>query len=156
MTDGRTDRRTEPKTIVPFGFAGRGLINQWMRKNIHGNNNNLRFWIARSAAVFRNLAVLASFISMDLIYENLTFHWILFLMFSILKLSHPVKNALELLSFLKVQKLHIITFFLSYINQGRPFFQLSCLENARNTDVSLRFEPTRAWTYDGQGWVQLL
>jgi hypothetical protein len=76
----------------------------------------------RSAGVFRNLAVLSSFISMDLIYVNLTFHGILFLMFSILKLSHPVTNALELLSFLEVIKLHVITFFLlSYINQGRPF-----------------------------------
>ena len=122
-----------------------------MKKNIHYhcNNNNLRFWITRSAGVFRNLAVLASFISMDLIYENLNFHGILFLMFSILRLSHPVTNALELLSFLEVQKLHVITFLLlSYINQGRPFFQLSCLENARNTDLNLWFEPTRAWTYD--------
>ena len=117
-------------------------------------NNNLRFWITRSAGVFRNLAVLASFISMDLIYENLTFHGILiFVMFSILKLSHPVTDALELLAFLEVLKLHVITFFLlSYINQVRPFSQLSCLENARNTDLSLWFEPTWAWTYDGPHW----
>jgi hypothetical protein len=120
------------------------------KKYIHCNNNNLRFWITRSGGVFRNLAVLASFISMDLIYENLTFHGILFLMFSILKLLHPVTNALEILSFLEVLKLHVITFFLlSYINQVRPFFQLSCLENARNTDLSLWFDPTRSWTFDG-------
>ena len=110
------------------------------KKYIHCNNNNLRFWITHSARVFRNLIVLASFISMDLMYENLTFRGILFLMFSILNLSHPVTNALEILSFLEVLKLHFITFFLlSYINQGRLFSQLSCLENARNTDLSLWF-----------------
>jgi hypothetical protein len=50
----------------------------------------------------------------------------------------------------EMQKLHVITFFLlSYINQGRPFFQLSSLENARNNYLTVWFEPTRAWTYDG-------
>ena len=123
------------------------------QKYIHCNNNNLRFWFTCSAGVFRNLAVLASFISMDLTYENLTFHGILFLTFSILNPSHPVINTLEIVSFLEVLKLHFITFFLlSYINQGRPFVQLSCLENARSTDLSLWFEPTRAWTYDGPHW----
>ena len=121
------------------------------KKYIHCNNNNLRFWITHSAGVFRNLIVLASFISMDLTYENLTFHGILFLMFSILNLSHPVTNALEILSFLEVLKLHFITFFLlSYINHGRHFFQLSCLENGRNTDLSLWFWADRGlnlrWT----------
>ena len=87
---------------------------------------DFRFWITRSTGVVRDWEVVASFISMDLIYENLTFHGILFLVFSILKLSHPVTNALELLSFLTVQKLHVITFFLfSYFNKGRPFFRLS-------------------------------
>ena len=63
---------------------------------------------------------------MDLIYENLTFHGILFLIFSILNLSHPVTNALEILSFLEVLKLHFITFFgpifLVVIHQPRASF----------------------------------
>ena len=87
---------------------------------------DLRIWITGSTGVVRDWAVLTSFISMDLIYEILTVHGIFFLMFSILKLSHPVTNALELLSFLEVPKLHVITFFLfSYIKNGRNCFRLS-------------------------------
>ena len=88
------------------------------------------FWLSLCKIVRSLVIVLLSlFVSMDLIYENLTFRGILFLMFSILRLTHSVTHALESLSFMEMQKLHVITFFLlSYINQECPFFSFPALK----------------------------
>ena len=91
--------------LFPNSYSGEGLV--------------LRLFYCLDSHVkhdVRDLAVLASFISMDLINENLTFHGIL--MFSILKLSHPVTNALALLSFLVGQKLHVL--FSSFPRSSSP------------------------------------